>query len=74
MEHLGRFLIAAGLALAAIGALITIAPRVPFLKELGRLPGDLVLERGSVTVFVPIVTSIMISVVLTVLANLIMRR
>jgi hypothetical protein len=73
-EQLGRFLIAAGLALALIGAVITFAPRVPGLRELGRLPGDLVVERGSFTLFIPIVSSIVISVVLTILVNLFIRR
>lgn len=73
-EQLGRFLIVAGLSLAALGALITIAPRVFGLKELGRLPGDLMVERGAFTLFVPIVSSIVISVILTILVNLIIRR
>jgi hypothetical protein len=73
-EHLGRFLIAAGLTLASIGVLITFAPRIPGVRELGRLPGDLVVERGSFTLFIPIVSSIIISVILTILVNLIIRR
>ncbi len=73
-EQLGRFLIGAGLALAFLGLVITIAPRVPGLRELGRLPGDVVIERGSFTVFVPIVSSIAISVILTILINLFIRR
>ena len=40
----------------------------------GRLPGDLVFERKNVKVYVPIVTSIVISVVLTLLANVFLRR
>jgi hypothetical protein len=73
-EQLGRFLIVAGLALALIGAVITFAPRIQGLRELGRLPGDLVVERGSFTLFIPIVSSIVITVVLTILVNLIIRR
>lgn len=70
----GRFLLVAGLVLAAIGALLVIAPRIPGLDRLGRLPGDIVVARGPITVFVPIVSSIVISVLLTIVVNLILRR
>ena len=70
----GRFLLVAGAILATIGALLVIAPRVPGLDRLGRLPGDIVVDRGPVTIFFPIVSSIVISVVLTIVLNLILRR
>ena len=70
----GRFLLVTGAVLLAAGALLILAPRVPGLDLLGRLPGDLVIERGPVTVFIPIVSSIVISVLLTVVLNLISRR
>ena len=70
----GRFLLITGLVLAAIGALLVLAPKIPGFDRLGRLPGDLVVERGPVTVFVPIVSSIAISVLLTIVLNLILRR
>jgi hypothetical protein len=70
----GRFLLIVGLVLAAIGALLVIAPRIPGLDRLGQLPGDVVVDRGPVTIFVPIVSSIVISIVLTIVLNLILRR
>jgi hypothetical protein len=70
----GRFLLIAGLILSAAGALLILAPRIPGLDRLGRLPGDFVLERGPVTVFIPIVSSLVISVLLTIVLNLISRR
>ena len=70
----GRLLLVAGLVLSVIGALLLLAPRIPGLDRLGRLPGDIVVERGPVTVFVPLVSSIVISVVLTIVLNLIFRR
>ena len=70
----GRFLLVTGLVLSAIGALLILAPRVPGMDRLGRLPGDLVVERGPVTIFVPVVSSLVISVVLTIVLNLILRR
>jgi hypothetical protein len=70
----GRFLLVTGLVLTAVGALLILAPRIPGLDRLGRLPGDFVVERGPVTVFIPIVSSIVISVLLTIVLNLILMR
>ena len=70
----GRFLLVTGVVLSAFGALLILAPRVPGLDRLGRLPGDFVVERGPVTIFFPIVSSIVISVLLTIVLNLISRR
>jgi len=63
-----------GLVLSAIGALLLLAPRIPGMSRLGRLPGDIIVERGPVTIFVPLVSSIVISVLLTIVLNLISRR
>lgn len=70
----GRFLLVTGLVLTAVGALLILAPRIPGFDRLGRLPGDFVVERGSLTIFVPIVSSLVISVLLTIVLNLILRR
>jgi hypothetical protein len=58
---MGRLLIAAGLVLVVLGALV--AWGVP----LGRLPGDIVVRRGGSTFYFPIVTCIVVSLVLTLL-------
>ena len=70
----GRLLLITGLVLSVIGVLLLLAPRIPGLDRLGRLPGDIVVERGPVTIFVPLVSSIVISVLLTIVLNLISRR
>jgi hypothetical protein len=74
LASIGRFLLAAGLVLAAIGLLLIVAPQVPGLDRLGRLPGDIFVQRGNTTIFIPIVTSIVISVALTIILNLFIRR
>ncbi|MFN8664735.1 MAG: DUF2905 domain-containing protein [Thermomicrobiales bacterium] len=74
LATIGRFLVAAGLVLAAVGLLLVVAPQIPGLDRLGRLPGDIFVQRGNTTVFVPIVSSIVISVLLTIILNLFMRR
>ncbi len=65
---LGRLLIIFGLIVAAIGLLIVVAGKLP------RLPGDLVIRRDSVTIHIPIVTSLAISIVLTIILNLLVGR
>jgi hypothetical protein len=70
----GWFLLVTGLVLSAVGALLILSPRIPGMDRLGQLPGDFVVERGSVTIFIPIVSSLVISVLLTIVLNLIIRR
>jgi hypothetical protein len=74
LSGLGRVLLVAGLVIALIGGVLVIAGGVPGLDRLGRLPGDIVVQRGPVTLFLPIVSSIVISVLLTIVLNLILRR
>jgi hypothetical protein len=68
MASLGRFLIVAGIVMVIAGVIITYAGRIP------RLPGDIVVERPNVTVFIPIGWMIVASVVLTLLLNVLFRR
>jgi len=74
MDSLGKVLIVAGAVILVAGVLIMIAARVPFLNSLGRLPGDVVLRRGSTTIYIPIVTSLVLSVLLSLILGLILRR
>ena len=74
VSALGRFLLALGLGLALLGGLLLAAARVPGLDRLGRLPGDFSFERGPVTIAVPLATSLLISLVLTIALNLFLRR
>ena len=56
---MGKILVLIGLVVTGIGALVMIG--VP----LGRLPGDLILRRGNFTVYIPIVSSIVLSLIVT---------
>ena len=56
---MGKVLIAVGLLIAAIGAAMTVG------LPLGRLPGDFVLRRGNATIYIPLATCVVLSVVLT---------
>ena len=74
LSSAGWFLLISGLVFSAVGALLILSPRIPGMDRLGQLPGDLVVERGPVTIFVPIVSSLVISVLLTIVLNVILRR
>ncbi len=65
-------LIAAGLLLAALGALISIGQRLPI--RLGRLPGDIVIRGKHSLFYFPLVTCLLISVVLSLVLWLFNRR
>jgi hypothetical protein len=73
MASLGRTLLVMGLVLAAVGVLLVAAERLPGLR-IGRLPGDLRVERGRFTFYFPLATSIVVSVVLSLVLWLIGRR
>ena len=64
-------LVALGIVAVVVGLLFMLAPSLPWL---GRLPGDLLVRRGRFTVYFPIVTCLVVSLVLTVLLNLFFRR
>jgi hypothetical protein len=73
LGSLGRALLALGALLAAVGGLLLLAERFPWLR-LGRLPGDLSVERGGLRVYLPLGTSILLSVVLSLALWLLRRR
>jgi hypothetical protein len=70
LEPVGRSLLLIGLVVAAIGVVLILAPRIPIL---GKLPGDITIQRDGVTVVIPLATMLVISVVLTIVLNLIGR-
>ncbi len=71
MEGVGRFLIVFGVVAVIAGIALLALPRLPWL---GRLPGDLVIERERFTLYVPLATSLVVSIVLSVLFALFFRR
>jgi len=63
----GKLLLIAGLLIAGVGLLMMAG--IPF----GRLPGDIVIRRGSGTFYFPLVTSIVLSIILTLLLSVLRR-
>jgi hypothetical protein len=71
MGGLGRTLMIFGAILFVIGLVVTVGGR--FLP-LGRLPGDIVVRRPNFTFYFPVVTSILLSILLTVILWFFQRR
>jgi hypothetical protein len=69
---LGRTLIILGIVIIAVGVLFTLGERLPF--RIGRLPGDIVVRGKSTTFYFPLMTSILLSIVLSLVFWLIGRR
>jgi hypothetical protein len=70
LSGMGKFLVVAGLVLVVLGLLMFLTGR----GVIPRLPGDLTFGKGSTRVYIPLGTSIVLSVLLTILLNLIFRR
>jgi hypothetical protein len=71
MQDVGRMLIVLGVVIALVGGVLVLAGRVP---GLGRLPGDIHVQRGNWTFYFPLGTSIVLSLLLTLVLWLIGRR
>jgi Protein of unknown function (DUF2905) len=63
----GKLLLITGLIIAGIGLLMMAG--IPF----GRLPGDIVIRKGSGTFYFPLVTCILLSIILTILLSVLRR-
>ena len=70
LSALGKILIIFGIAMAGIGILLILAPKIPWL---GKLPGDILVKKDTFHVYFPLTTCIIISIVLTLLFYLFIR-
>ena len=71
MDDVARLLIVFGFVLVLLGVLLILGPRTPYI---GHLPGDLLFRHGGTTIYIPLATSIILSIILTVLLNLFLRK
>jgi len=69
--HIGSILVLMGIVLAAAGLIIIYINRIPYI---GRLPGDINIHGKDWSFHFPIVTCILLSIILTVILNLLFRR
>lgn len=70
MESLGRVVTWAGIALVVLGLVLQLGPQIPLL---GRLPGDIRIEREGLRVFVPITSCLVLSLAVTAISWLFAR-
>ena len=68
IAQFGRVLVLAGVVILALGGVFVFADRVPFI---GRLPGDIRIGGDGWTIYAPLATSIVLSVLLTVILSLV---
>ena len=73
LSTIGRYLVLLGAIIAVVGVLLMLLGRFPGLK-IGRLPGDIYIERGRWRFYFPLMTSIILSLVLSFILWLISRR
>ena len=71
LEGLGKLLIYIGIIVVMIGAFLLLMARLPWF---GRLPGDIAWQRDGWTLYVPITTMILVSIVITLLLNVVFRK
>jgi len=71
MHDIARMLVVFGLLIAFVGLALMLVSRVPWL---GRLPGDIHIQRGGWTFYFPLATSLLLSLVLTLILWILGRR
>ena len=71
LQTIGRILMTVGLLISAVGGVFWLLGRAGV--PLGRLPGDIRIEREGFSFYFPIATSILLSLALTLIINLVVR-
>ena len=69
-EGLGRILIIVGVVILVLGLFFAFGGRIPWL---GKLPGDILISKEGFTFYFPIVTFLLLSVILTLIVNFVLR-
>lgn len=70
---IGRYLIVLGAGIIVIGIVLVVAGRFPWLR-IGRLPGDIYVERDKWRFYFPLATSILLSIILSIILWLFSRK
>lgn len=68
--EVGRFLVVAGVILVVLGMVFLVSDKLP----MGRLPGDIQIGNGKFKIYIPIATSILLSIILTVILNFFSKK
>ncbi len=70
MASLGKTIVMMGILLIVVGAILFLGSKL----GMGRLPGDIYYKKENFTFYFPVMTSILVSIVLTILLNILFRR
>jgi len=62
IQYIGKFLIIFGIIIIVIGGILLLSGRIPWI---GKLPGDIIIQRKNFTFYFPLATSIILSLILT---------
>lgn len=68
MFNIGKWLVILGVGIVVVGGLICLGIKLGI--PIGKLPGDIKVQREKFTLYAPIVTSIVVSIILTIFINL----
>jgi len=74
MTEMGKLLIGFGVLLIIVGGILVLSGSLGDKMPVGRLPGDIHIQRGNWSFYVPLTTSILISVILTLILTFLSRR
>ena len=69
-EGIGKIITIVGIILVVLGLIFVLGDRIPFL---GKLPGDILIKKDGISFYFPVVTFLLVSVVLTIIINFILR-
>ena len=69
-EGIGKIITIVGILLVVLGLIFVLGDRIPFL---GKLPGDILIKKGNISFYFPVITFLLVSVVLTIIINFILR-
>jgi DUF2905 family protein len=73
MAPLGKALVVIGLLIAVFGLLVWVGGALPLINRLGHLPGDIYIRRNNFTVYLPVTTCIVLSILVSLLIGLLRR-
>jgi hypothetical protein len=71
IQYIGKFLLILGVIVALVGGLLLLSAKIPWL---GKLPGDFLIQKKNFTLYFPLATSLLISILLTLLFRFFGRR
>ncbi|OGX15348.1 MAG: hypothetical protein A2166_04405 [Omnitrophica WOR_2 bacterium RBG_13_41_10] len=71
MQEIGKTLIIFGIILLGVGLFLTFFQRIPFL---GKLPGDILIQKKNFSFYFPIMTSLLVSIILSLIFWIFSRR